>query len=121
MPIRTRLMIAAVLALGAGAALPAEETAAMLPGVVLEGSVETSTDAVIFPGDGNGRLQVRGCDSCLHGGVIPVDARTTYVIGGDSVSLREMAQYALRTPGHALTIHYRLKDTIATRVTVLVR
>jgi hypothetical protein len=32
-----------------------------------------------------------------------------------------MAQYALRTPGHALTIHYRLRDTVATRVTVLVR
>jgi hypothetical protein len=32
-----------------------------------------------------------------------------------------MATYALRTPGHALTIHYRLKDTVATRVTVLVR
>jgi hypothetical protein len=120
MNIRTRLLLAAVLALGAGAALAADDAAAFPPGVVLEGSVETTTDAVIFPGDASGRLQVRSCEGCLHP-LVAVDARTVYLLGGDSVSLKDMAQYALRTPGHALTIHYRLKDTVATRVTVLVR
>jgi hypothetical protein len=65
-------------------------------------------------------LQVRSCDGCAHS-VIPVDAHTVYLLGGTTVSLKDMAQYALRTPGHALTIHYRLRDTVATRVTVLVR
>ena len=116
---RTSLMLAAVLALGAGTALAASE-AALPPGVVLEGSVETTTDGVIFPGDAGGRLQVRSCDGCLHS-TVATDAHTVYLLAGEIVSLKDMAQYALRTPGHALTIHYRLKDTVATRVTVLVR
>jgi hypothetical protein len=116
---RTSLMLAAVLALGAGAAFAANE-AALPPGVVLEGSVETTTDAVIFPGDASGRLQVRSCEGCVHA-TVQVDAHTTYLLAGEIVSLKDMTQYALHSPGHALTIHYRLKDTVATRVTVLVR
>ena len=100
--------------------LASSAASALPPGTVLEGSVETTTEAVIFPGDTGGRLQVRNCSACALS-IIPLDARTQFLLAGDDVGLRGLAQYALRNPGHALTIHYRLKDKVASRVTVLVR
>jgi hypothetical protein len=94
--------------------------AALPPGTVLESSVETTTDAVIFPSSLQGRLQVRGCEGCAHS-VVQTDEHTQFIVAGETVSLHDMAQYALRNPGHALTIHYLLKSTVATLVTVLVR
>jgi hypothetical protein len=87
-------------------------------GVALEGSVETTAGMVIFPVSQDGRLQVRDCGNCGHA-VVQLDARTQYNLLGQLVSLREMADYATRNPGVALTIHYRLKDSIASRVSVL--
>lgn len=119
-PLAAALLLAAA---PSGAATPAAAAlpgTGLPPGIVLEGSVETTTDAVIFPGDASGRLSVRGCNGCAHS-TIQVDGNTQYLLAGESLGLREFAQYALRNPGRSLTIHYRLKDTVATRVTVLVR
>lgn len=115
-----RMFLGASAAALALAALPARAAEYFPPGTVLEGSVETSTESVIFPQGPEGRLQVSACGSCLHP-VVQLDAHTQFLLGGELVSLRDMQQYALRNPGHALTIHYRLKDTVASRVTVLVR
>ena len=121
---RIRLIVAAgtaALALVAAPAAGAGEQARYVPpGTVLEGSVETSTEAVVFPSGLDGRLLVRSCEGCAHSN-IQLDAQTQFTLAGQVVSLRDMAQYALRNPGHALTIHYRLSDTVASRVTVLVR
>ena len=110
----TGALVTMALAIGAS-------RAADLPrGTVLEGSVETSTGMVIFPAESSGRLQVRDCGGCLLS-TIQTDAGTRYILVGETVSLRDMAQFALRNPGLALTIHYRLKDSVASRVTVLSR
>jgi hypothetical protein len=106
----------AVAALGAA---PVGSNGRPLPsGVVLEGSVETTSGAVIFPAGTDGRLQVRDCENCVRS-TIQLDAGTEFILGGEHLSLREFAQYAQRNPGRNLTIHYRLADTVASRVTVL--
>jgi hypothetical protein len=88
------------------------------PGVVLEASVETTAGDVIFPSTTSGRLQVRDCGGCLHA-TIQIDGNTQFNLAGSFVSLREMTDFARGKPGTALTIQYRLKDLVASRVSVL--
>lgn len=114
------VLLASLLAFGLLDTVNPSWAQSLPPGTVLEASVETSTEAVIFPSSADGRLQVRGCEGCAHA-TIALDHATQFILGGASVTLHELAQYSLRTPGHALTIHYRLNDLVASRVTVLVR
>jgi hypothetical protein len=113
------LCLAALLAL-AGAGAHAEDAYYKnLPfGTVLEASVETIAGNVIFPAGTGGRLQVRDCGGCAHA-TIQLDGKTLFNLAGSTVSLREMADFATRNPTTALTIHYRLRDSIASRVSVL--
>ncbi len=82
----------------------------MPPATVLEASIETTTDQVIWPLSTNGRLQVRECKGCLHA-TLQLDARTRFNLAGQNVSLKEMAAYASAKRGQPLDIHYRLNDS----------
>jgi hypothetical protein len=109
------LMAAAIVALAcAGGSVRAQ----LPPAMVLEGSVETTTDAVIFPSGLDGRVQVRGCEGCAHS-TLQLDKNTQCILGGQTVSLREMATYAGRTSARPLTISYRLRDLVVSRIMVL--
>ena len=109
------LMAAAILALAcAGGAVRAQ----LPPATVIEGSVETTTDAVIFPSGLDGRVTVRGCDGCLHS-TLQLDKNTRCILAGQTVSLRDMAAYARQASARPLTISYRLRDLVVSRIAVL--
>ena len=112
----TAILVPAVLLLGAlgfaNAQLP--------PNVVLEAAVETTTDQVIFPSSVAGRVQVRSCDGCLHS-TLQLDANTKFNLAGQSVSLKDMAAYASAKRGQPLDIHYRLRDSIVSLISVLTK
>ena len=109
------LMAALLLSLaGAGGTVRAQ----LPPNVVIEGSVETTTDAVILPSSLDGRVQVRGCTGCLHD-TLQLDKNTKCILAGHVVSLREMANFAQQSSGRPLTISYRLRDLVVSRIAVL--
>jgi hypothetical protein len=91
--------------------------AQMPPGTVIEGSIETNTDALIFPLDAHGRITVRNCGGC-QSPTLQLDAATQFQLAGHSVTLREMADYAHQTSGRLATIHYRLSDKIVSRISI---
>jgi len=88
------------------------------PNIVLESSVETTTDAVIFPSGPEGRITVRNCDWCEHP-TMQLGPDTQYILAGQYVSMLEMAKYCHGAAGKALTVSWRLKDKIVSRVSVL--
>jgi hypothetical protein len=88
------------------------------PAIELEGSVETTTDAVIFPSGLDGRVTVRGCEGCLHS-TLQLDKDTRCILAGQTVSLRDMAAFAGRSSARQITITYRLHDLIVSRIIVL--
>lgn len=100
------------------AAIVGSASAQMPPNTVIEGSVETQTDDVIFPSGLDGRVSVRNCVGCLHS-TLQLDQDTRCILGGQQVSLRDMATYAARTSGKPLTITYRLRDLVVSRISVL--
>ena len=109
------LMAAAIVALAcASGAVCAQQP----PVTVIEGSVETTTDAVIFPSGLDGRIQVRGCDGCQHT-TLQLDKDTKCILAGQTVSLRDMASYAHQASARPLTISYRLRDLVVSRIAVL--
>jgi|SRR4249919_1073257 hypothetical protein len=109
------LMVGAILALAcAGGTVRAQ----LPPTTVIEGSVETTTDAVIFPSGLDGRVTVRGCDGCLHS-TLQLDKNTRCILAGQTVSLRDMAAYARQASARPLTISYRLSDLVVSRIAVL--
>ena len=100
------------------AAIAAPVRAQMPPNVVLEASVETTTDSVTFPSGLDGRVSVHGCTGCQHD-TLQLDVKTRCIIAGQTVSLRDMAAYAQRNSGRSLTITYRLRDQVVSRIAVL--
>lgn len=96
------------------------EIAALEPGTVLEGSVETSTDRVVFPTSLPGRIQAMACSTCAVK-LLAMDTATRFNLAGKQVSLQEMTKYCSATAGRPLTIHYRLKDSVVSLVSVLER
>ena len=111
------LITAALLAL-AGAGIGGPARAQLPPAVVIEGSVETTTDAVIFPLNLSGRVQVRDCEACEHA-TLQLDKDTQCILAGHTVSLREMTAFARQNSARPLTIHYRLRDQVVSRISVL--
>jgi hypothetical protein len=99
---------------GAGGAVRAQ----LPPNVVLEGTIETTTDAVIFPSSLFGRVQVRGCEGCEHP-TLQLDKDTKCILAGRTVSLRELASNAQQSSARPLTISYRLRDLVVSRIAVL--
>ena len=109
------LMAVAIVALAAaGGAVRAQ----LPPVTVIEGSVETTTDSVIFPSSLDGRVQVRGCEGCQHT-TLQLDKDTKCILAGQTVSLRDMAAYAHQASARPLTISYRLRDLVVSRIAVL--
>jgi hypothetical protein len=109
------LIAAALVALaGAGAVAQAQRA----PNVVLEGSVETTTDAVILPSESGGRITVRNCVGCVSP-TLQLGPDTQYILAGQHVTLAEMAKYCRGAAGKALTVSWSLKDKIVSRVSVL--
>ena len=109
------LMAALLLTLaGAGGTVRAQ----LPPAMVIEGSVETTTDAVIFPASLDGRVQLRSCGGCEHP-TLQLDRNTVCILAGRTVSLRDMAAYAQRASERPLTISYRLRDLVVSRIVVL--
>lgn len=104
-----RALVIAVALAGAGTLALAQRP----PVTVLEGSVETSADQVIFPTTLAGKIDVRGGQSLQLG------PDTQFVAGGKVVSLQAMAAYASGAGSTPLTIHYRLKDSVVSRVMIL--
>ncbi len=98
------------------ALLAAAGTAALAqrpPITVIEGSVETSADQVIFPATLVGKIDIRGGQSLQLG------PDSQFVAGGKVVGLQEMTAYARGAGSTPLSIHYRLKDSIVSRVMIL--
>ena len=109
------LMAVGIVALAcAGGAVHAQ----LAPAMVIEGSVETTTDAVIFPSGLDGRVTVRGCEGCLHS-TLQLDKNTQCILAGQTVSLHDMAAYAQKASARPLTISYRLRDLVVSRISVL--
>ena len=108
------LMAVLLLSLAGAGAVRAQ----LPPNVVLEGSVETTTDAVIFPSGLDGRVQVRGCTGCQHP-TLQLDKNTKCILAGRVVSLRELASNAQQSSSRPLTISYRLRDLVVSRIAVL--
>jgi len=107
-------------ALQSAAAQGAAELAKLPPGTELEGSVESSTDQVLFPSSLLGKIQAQACSTCAVK-LLPVDAATRFNLGGQQVSMQQMAAYCSKTSGKSLTIHYRLSDSVVSLVSVLER
>ena len=107
-------------ALQSAAAQVSADAAKVPPGTVLEASVESSTDWVILPSSLPGRIQAQACSTCAVK-QLPIDAATRFNLGGQQVSLQQMAAYCSRTPGKSLTVHYRLSDSVVCLVSVLER
>ena len=109
------LMAVAIVALaGTGGAVRAQ----LPPVTVIEGSIETTTDAVVFPSGLDGRVQVGSCEGCLHA-TLQLDKATRFNLAGHAVSLREMTAYAHQNSARSLTISYRLRDLVVSRISVL--
>ncbi len=109
------LIAASLLALAAGVG-PTQ--AQLPPNVVIEDAVETTTDAVIFPSSLAGRVDVRNCVGCLHS-TLQLDQNTLCILAGHTVSLREMTAFARQNGARPLTISYRLRDLVVSRISVL--
>lgn len=106
--------------LQSAAAQVSADAANVPPGTVLEASVESSTDWVLFPSSPLGKIQAQACTTCAAK-LLPVDAATRFNLGGQQVSMLQMAAYCSKTPGKSLTIHYRLSDSVVSLVSVLER
>ncbi len=87
-------------------------------GTVLESSVETTTDQVRFPPTVAGRIEARACATCQLQ-LLQLGPSTAFNLAGQQVSLQEMAAYCAAAHDKALTIHYRLRDSIVSLVSVL--
>ena len=90
------------------------------PAIPIEGSVETTTDAVILPETLQGRVTVRNCESC-ESSTLQLDGQTQLNLAGRRVSLHEMASYLHKVSGGSLTIHYRLSDHVVSLISVVVQ
>lgn len=100
--------LGAVMLAAAAAPAPAQRP----PITVIEGSVETSADQVLLPSTLAGKVSVRG------GGSLQLGPESQFYAAGRLVSLPDMAAF-LRGAGRApMTIHYRLKDGIVSRIVI---
>ena len=116
----TALLVLSAAAMQAATAQTAAQIAALPPGTVLEGSVESSTDLIVLPTTLSGSLQARACSGCAAK-VLAVDSATRFNLAGQQVSLQQMAQYCSTTAGKPLTVHYRISDSVVSLVSVLER
>ena len=89
------------------------------PATVTEASIETNGNAVRFPASSSGALVVQGCPQCLEQS-LRMDAHTRFSLNGREITLTKLAAATLGAANKPLTIHYRLKDKVVTRVDLTV-
>jgi hypothetical protein len=89
------------------------------PITVMEASVETSADQVHLPSSLAGTIQVLGCPQCRLQS-LQLDSSSQFFMNFQEVSLVQFSTAALNAVGKPLTIHYRLSDSIVTRVDLTV-
>jgi hypothetical protein len=107
----------AAVALATCAAQAAEDISLLPPGTVLEGSMETTTDQVLFPSSLAGQLMAPPCLDCAPKS-LALSPETVFNLAGRRVSLQEMTTYCSGVRGKSLTIQYRLSDSIVSMVSV---
>ena len=113
----SKLVSVAAVALATCVAHAAENISLLPPGTVLEGSVETTTDQVLFPSSLLGRVMAPACLNCAQKS-LQLGADTVFNLAGKRVTLQEMTAYCGRVRGNAITIQYRLSDSIVSMVSV---
>ncbi len=89
------------------------------PITVMEASVETSANLVHLPSTATGTIQVLGCPQCRLQS-LQLDPTSKFFMNGKEISLAQLSTAALSGEGKPLTIHYRLSDSIVTRVELTV-
>jgi hypothetical protein len=104
------------------AAIAAAQTvlADRLPIAPLEGSVESTADQVSLPVAEGGMVTARPCDECAAR-TFYLDKERELILNGHSVGLAEMTR-ALRSAGKVpVAVHYRVADSLVTRVVVMTK
>jgi hypothetical protein len=109
---------AAVLLALAACTLTAQADLAAI--TVLESSVETTGVAVHFPSSATGNVLVQGCPQCRDQS-LQLAPETGYFINGQRVTLAQITSAAQGGADKPLTIHFRLKDKIVTRIDLTVQ
>jgi hypothetical protein len=89
------------------------------PATVMEASLETNGNAVRFPASSSGSVLVQGCPQCVEQS-LRLDAHSQFFINGQAVTLAKLTSAALGATNKPLTIHFRLKDKVVTRVDLTV-
>jgi hypothetical protein len=89
------------------------------PATVMEASVETNGAGARFPTSSSGAVIVQGCPQCVDQS-LRLDSHTQFFINGQATTLAKLASAALGGTDKPLTIHYRLKDKVVTRVELTV-
>jgi hypothetical protein len=115
---RTSTLVTALVALAtAGLAHAADDISQLPIGTVLEGSVETTTDQVLFPSTLFGKIQAPACVGC-SAKLLALSADTWFNLAGKRVTLQDMAAYCGHVRGKPITIEYRLSDSVVSMVSV---
>jgi hypothetical protein len=63
-------------------------------------------------------VRLRNCGGCLHS-TLQLDRNTKCILAGNVVSLRDLALNAQQSSSRPLTISYRLRDLVVSRIAVL--
>jgi hypothetical protein len=111
------LVTAAALALATCVVQAADDLSRVPRGTVLEGSVETTTDQVLFPSSTFGQILAPACLNCAQKS-LQLNAESVFNLAGKRVTLQEMAAYCGGTRSKPITIQYRLSDSIVSMVSV---
>lgn len=104
-----RALVIAVALAGAGTLALAQRP----PVIVIEDSVETTTDQVLLPSSLAGKVSLRG------GASLQLGPDSRFYAAGKPVSLKELAAFMRGVGNVPMTIHYRLKDGIVSRIVVV--
>jgi len=89
------------------------------PVVLVEGAVETTANELSLPASEQGIITVRGCPTCSTQ-TFYFDKERQLMLNGRAVNLAQMTA-ALRAPGNVpVTLHYRVKDKLVTRIVMMV-
>jgi hypothetical protein len=107
-------ILAGLLALAA----PIVGFAAGVPVVLQEGAVETTANELSLPSSEAGIITVRACATC-SAQTFYFDKERQLIAGGKPLSLAQMTA-ALHAAGNAsVTLHYRRKDQLVTRIVLM--
>lgn len=91
-----------------------------LPIAPIEGSVESTADQISLPVAEGGMVTARPCDDCAAR-TLYLDKDRVLILNGHPVGLAEMSR-ALRSAGKVpVAVHYRVSDSLVTRIVVMTK